>query len=365
MLRILIGYFIDGKHSGIDKYILSFINTIKSEDIYIDILTSNSDQEFMEKYVKYNVRMIDIPRLRSPYKQYKRMNQIFKENSYDIAYFNISESFNAIGIYSANKNKIKKIIIHSHASDVDVRDPLKRFFLHGLNQIFKSKIAKWGTTFLACSKKAAQWLYPNRVIQNNMYKIIYNAIDNRKFKYNEEIRNRKREELNLNDKVVLGHVGNFCYQKNQEFLVNLMNLLDKNRYHMLLIGIGNDFDAIKEKINKMNLGDNITLLGLRNDVNELMQAFDIFLLPSNFEGLPIVGVEAQTAGLPCIFSDKITDEILLTENSISLPLNLEIWKEKVEEFSKKERLKEEKLGENIQNYYLENQKKQFINLIEV
>ena len=109
ILRILIGYFIDGKHSGIDKYILSFINTIKSEDIHIDVLTSNSNQENMEQYKKYNVNTIVIPRLRNPYKQYKKMNAIFQENLYDIAYFNISETFNAVGIYSAYKNKIKKI----------------------------------------------------------------------------------------------------------------------------------------------------------------------------------------------------------------------------------------------------------------
>ena len=122
---------------------------------------------------------------------------------------------------------------------------------------------------------------------------------------------------------------------------------------------------IKDKIDKMNLNKNVTLLGLRKDVNELMQAFDIFLLPSNFEGLPIVGVEAETAGLPCIFSDKITDEILLTENSISLPLDTEKWKEKIEEFTTKKRLTGEELGEKIENYYLENQKRQFIDLIKI
>ena len=364
-MRILIGYFVDGKHSGIDKYLLNFINTIKSEDIYIDILTSNSNQEFMEQYKKYNVNTIIIPRLRNLYKQYKTMNAIFKENFYDISYFNISETFNAIGIYSAYKNKIKKIIVHSHASDVDIRNPVKRFILQELNQFFKSKIAKWANTFLACSKKAAQWLYPKKLIQDNKYEIIYNTIDDSMFKYSEVIRNKKREELNLKDRVVLGHVGNFCYQKNQEFLVELMNILDKNIYHMLLVGVGNDLEKIKEKINKMGLSKNITLLGLRNDVNELMQAFDMFLLPSNFEGLPIVGVEAETAGLPCIFSDKITDEILLTKNSTALPLNIEKWKEKIEEFVKKKRLTEEELGEKIKNYHLENQKRQFLDLIKI
>lgn len=365
MLRILIGYFIDGKHSGIDKYILSFINTIKAENVFIDILTSNSNKEILAQYMKNNVSMIEIPRLRNPYMQYKKMNEIFRENSYDIAYFNISEAFNAVGIYSAKKNKIKKIIIHSHASDVDVRNSVKRFILQKLNQIFKSKIAKWGNTYLACSKKAAQWLYPKKIIENKKYEIIYNAIDDSKFKYSEEIRKKKREELKINNKILLGHVGNFCYQKNQEFLVDLVNILDKNKYHLLLVGVGNEFDTIKEKIEKMGLNPNITLLGLRNDVNELMQAFDIFLLPSNFEGLPIVGIEAQTSGLPCIFSDKITDEIILTENSIRIPLILEKWKIKIDELSNKKRLEKEELGEKIKNYYLENQQKQFIKLIKI
>ena len=204
----------------------------------------------------------------------------------------------------------------------------------------------------------------SRVVDEGRKNAKYANLDYEVLKYNEEIREKKRKELKLEDKVILGHVGNFCYQKNQEFLVELINKLDKNKYYMLLIGVGNDFEMIKDKIDKMNLNKNVTLLGLRKDVNELMQAFDIFLLPSNFEGLPIVGVEAETAGLPCIFSDKITDEILLTENSISLPLDIEKWKEKIEEFTVKKRLTGEELGEKIENYYLENQKRQFLYLIK-
>lgn len=360
-MKILIGYFIDGKHSGIDKYILSLIESLEDKDIKMELLT-NKIEETLNTYRSDKVSFIEIPRLRHPWQQYKKMNKILKENYYDIAYFNISETFNLVGIYAAHKNKVLKIIIHSHSSGSDCQNLIKRKLLEMMNRFFKHFIAKWGNCYLACSKKAALWLYPKKLVESNQVKMVYNAVDAEKFKYNEEIRNTKRKELGLESKRILGHVGNFCYQKNQEFLLELIKRLDGN-YHLVLVGTGNDFETVQKKIIDEQLTKKVTLLGVRNDVNELLQAFDIFLLPSRFEGLPIVGVEAQFSGLPCIFSDKITEEILLTENSVMLPLDIEKWKEQIE-LTKEVRKSVQPIGENLEPYKLENQKKQLLEILK-
>ena len=361
-MRVLIGYFIDGKHSGIDKYILSLIESLSSKDIKIDILTSKIDEEAQVKYGNKKISFIEIPRLSHPTHQYKKMDSILKENHYDIAYFNISETFNSIGIYAAYKNKVPKIIVHSHASGSDCRNLPKRKLLEMMNQIFKYCIAKWGNCYLACSKKAALWLYPKKLVELNQVKMIYNAVDSEKFKYNEEIRNIKRKELGLENKRILGHVGNFCYQKNQEFLLELIKSLGDD-YHLVLVGTGNDFETIQNKVKDEQLEKRVTLLGVRNDVNELLQAFDFFLLPSRFEGLPIVGVEAQFSGVPCIFSNKITEEVLLTKNSVMLPLSLKKWKEHIE-LTKETRSSVQPIGKSLEPYEIENQKKQFLEIIK-
>ena len=361
-MRILVGYFVDGKHSGIDTYLLNFIQTISQENVQIDLLTNRIIDDVIKKYKINNLNIIEIPRLKHPIKQYKKMDDILKKNKYDIAYFNISEAFNSIGILASKRNNVKKIIIHSHASGTDCRNYISRIALKLLNMIFKHIIWRWANCYYACSEKAAKWLFPKRITQNHKYKIIYNAIDDLKYEYKEEIRNQKRAELNLQDKVILGHIGNFCYVKNQEFLLQVIKELE-DCYHLVLVGTGSDYTRIKKKIQKLNLNEKVTLLGLRNDVNELLQAFDMFLLPSKFEGLGIVGIEAQFSGLPCVFSNEVPEEILINSNSVRIPLKVKKWKQQIEEYKKVGRHSQIKPNNKIEKYSLDKQKQQFLDIL--
>lgn len=152
--------------------------------------------------------------------------------------------------------------------------------------------------------------------------MIYNAADREKFTYRENIRHEVREELGLRGKFVIGHIGNFCYQKNHRFLMEVFRETLRRREDaaLLLAGDGGRFEETKKLAEDMGIAERVLFLGRRSDADRLYQAMDVFLLPSNFEGLPIVGIEAQSAGLPCMMSDRITREAKITKDCIFLPV---------------------------------------------
>ncbi len=148
------------------------------------------------------------------------------------------------------------------------------------------------------------------MLQESEYEIIYNAVDIDKFKFDSKIRNEIRKKMNVEDKFVIGNIGRFELQKNHNYLLKIMKQLKNQKNIVLwLIGEGKLEDEIKKIIMENNLEGEVEILGVRNDVSKLYQAMDLFLLPSLYEGLPVVGIESQISGLDCIFSDKITKEL--------------------------------------------------------
>ena len=196
----------------------------------------------------------------------------------------------------------------SHAHNAIPNMTKKQKNLKKINSIF---INKFATDYFACGNKAGKWLYGKKVHFKGKIKVINNAIDVKKYLYNDLLRDEVRKSLGIENKFVLGNIGRFSAQKNQDFLIDIFYNLHKfdNESVLLLVGDGNNIDIIKEKVNSVNLQDSVYFLGVRNDIPNLMQAMDVFVLPSIFEGLPVVMVEAQAASLPCIVSTNITTEV--------------------------------------------------------
>ncbi len=319
MKKVLIGYMTDGRTSGIDKYLLNVLNIILKNGCQAECLTSQPDEELGKRLEAMGVVMHTIPSLKHPYGQYKAVRRIIRAGQYDVAYFNISEAFNCCGLLAARRERVSRIIVHSHSSGVDSESSIKRGIRTILNRIARSIVMnKKKTCYYACSNKAAQWLFAGRVIKSGRYGIINNAVDVSRFRYDSNIRTAKRKELAINDRLVIGHVGGFNYQKNHEFLIEIMEQLVKlnSNVVLLLAGTGENYSGIQELVHEKGLDAYVRFLGVRSDVNELMQAMDIFVLPSRFEGLPIVAVEAQVSGLKVVLSDSISDETALSDRCI-------------------------------------------------
>ncbi len=332
MNRILVGYIVDFNSSGIDKYLINVIKTAYENGIHLDFLTSVYNDS-LEQYLKpYDYNVYTISSLKKPLAQYKETKQILQYGNYDAAYFNISEPLNFIGAKAAHDVGVR-VMLHSHNSNVNSSSLLKRTIRIIINRICKLFIYKYCDCFFACSRTAGEWMYPKKIVESEKFKVIFNSVDASKFVFEEEIRNSVRENLGIsNDTLVLGHVGRCDYAKNNTFLIDIAKELSKMHvnFKMLLLGDGPDLKMVKQKAKNLSVDKYIEFLGIRNDVNRIMQAFDVFLLPSRIEGFPIVAVEAQFIGVPCIFSDAITSEVVLTDNSLRLPIdNAKAWSDEI------------------------------------
>lgn len=239
-------------------------------------------------------------------KEFKReFNFFLRDNKYSIIHLH-EVYLNSLIAKVAKKNKIDNIIVHSHTTQYsDNRIKAIR------NKILCIPIKKNSTIHFACSKAAGRFLYGNKAVESDNVYIANNGIDCEKFIYNENIRNKLRNDLKINDKFVIGNIGRFAKQKNHEFLIDIFYEIKKYREDsiLLLVGDGELKKSIKNKVDKLNLSNDVIFLEPREDINNILQVMDIFVLPSLYEGLPVVAIEAQAAGLKCILSNKITNEV--------------------------------------------------------
>mgnify|MGYP001039048715 FL=1 len=232
--------------------------------------------------------------------------------------------------------KIPKIIIHSHNSGLDIADDAERAATEKRHYIFRDQISPaLGTDFCACSQLAADWLFGPQISRSQI-KILKNAIDVSKFTFNPKIRDEYREKMGLQNCFVIGHAGRFAYQKNHKFLLEVFQKVaaEIENARLLLIGEGPLAEEIKELAVRLKIDNKVIFAGQRNDMAQLFMAMDVFCLPSRFEGLGIVMIEAQAAGLPCIASDSVPSEACISQKSVSLPLNFEKWIQQIVCFSK-------------------------------
>lgn len=367
-MKILIGFIMDGYAGGVDKYLLTFAEAVQSNEVQIDFLTNRKSQELEKQLEKKNSKLYEVADLKHPFLQYKQIMKILKKNKYDMTYFNISTAISIIGPFAAYQSNIKKRAIHSHSSGNDCECFWKRRILDGLHNIGKLFLYKFGNEYYGCSVAAGNWLFPKRIVESDKFTIVYNAVDLKKFGFNKLVRQQLRKEFSIENCLVIGHVGNFTYSKNYVFLLRVFKELVKmdSSARLILIGDGAKCVQIKELVKKMNIEEKVNFLGWRSDISKLYQMMDIFALPSHFEGLPIVGVEAQATGLKCLFSNKITDEVKLTKEARFLPIsNLSVkdWVNCIE--NEKNYSREGNLNlDSWLEYDLEKQQKKYIAIIE-
>ena len=197
----------------------------------------------------------------------------------------------------------------------------KTNFLSKIGEYF---IKKYENDYIkiACSKLAGDYMFKN--FKNKDYFIFNNSIDVSKFKFNSKIREEKRKELGIKaNSILIGNVGRFVEQKNHKLLIEIFNRLNKefSNIELILVGDGVLKKEIEDVVKKYNLQTKVKFLGLRNDVNELMQAMDVFMMFSKYEGLPFVIIEAQASGLPCYLSNTISNEVKLLDNTLFFDIN--------------------------------------------
>ena len=220
-------------------------------------------------------------------------------------------------------------VIHSHNSGFENKQGLARRLLVGMNK----KLLAWSANLrFACSQFAGQWMF-----KDNPYHVIYNAIDIHKYDADLIVREETRNALGLHTELTLLHVGRFSYQKNHSFLLDIFKEVHRIQPDSVLLLVGDTTEEseflteVKRKIKAYGLENVVRLLGRRDDVNKIMQAADVLVMPSFFEGLTVVGIEAQASDLPLLLSDTVTKELGLLPSTqfISLEVGPTAWAEAI------------------------------------
>ncbi|MGN8762152.1 glycosyltransferase [Oribacterium sp. HCP3S3_B9] len=251
------------------------------------------------------------------------------QTHYDVVHIHSGSVLTLLMVsYIAHKKGIKKVIVHSHATGYET-------ISHEVAKFISDKyIEKNASYYLACSYDAGNYKFPKTVINSNKFQIIKNGIDLHKFSFDEEVRSEKRKELNIVDKKVLCHVGRFSKEKNHEFIISIFEeylKLENNAILLLIGGAGRNENKIKTMILEKKLSNKVIFLKNRKDINELLCAADVFVFPSQFEGLGISAIEAQANGLPTICASHLPGE--LNASSVYIKMNLSDgprkWAEKI------------------------------------
>ena len=299
---------------GMESCVMNYYRNIDWSDVQFDFLCNWENMVYADEVTAKGSKIYTIPQKSKDYKAYK-IEYCQKE---------IIEKYG-----------IKKRIIHAHNSGNET-SKLRGIF-HYLN---KTRLSQYATDYWSCSMVASEYFYNENIINSPKHHIINNAIQTKDYAFDEAVRNEIRKEYKLEDKYVIGHVGRFQYQKNHEFLVDVFNEYLKldNKAVLMLVGQGEGEEAIRQKVADLGIAGNVMFMGVRSDVNKLLQAMDIFVLPSHFEGLGMVLIEAQAAGLPCITSKAVVPDVVnITGNVdfVSLDDGAAIWTEAVNNDLKK------------------------------
>ena len=315
MLKKVLVFGMTDNPGGMESCIMNYYRHVDKNKIHFDFLC-NWESMVCEKEVKANgSKVYTIPQKSRNYKAYKRaMNTFFSEHAdeYDVFWYNTCTLTNIDYLIYAKRYGIKKRIIHAHNSGNETS--MIRGILHYVNKI---RLGRYATDFWSCSMAAAVYFFIKKQIHSQKYRLINNAINTYNYKYDILIRNEVRKKLGLEDKYVIGHVGRFQFQKNHEFLIDIFYEYLKldSRAVLMLVGQGEEEDAIRQKVINLGIEKSVLFMGVRTDVNRLLQAMDVFLLPSRFEGLPLVLIEAQTSGLRCLTTkNKVPYEVNVTGN---------------------------------------------------
>lgn len=260
---------------------------------------------------------------------FKSVDAFFKmHHDYDVVHMH-SSSKNYYILECAAKWNIPVRVAHSHNTGFQSRNPLTI----ALGNLMMKPMRKYATHWVGCSKLACEWLFGKGCVEQGQASVILNGIDSTLFVYDEKTRLEIRKELGLEGKFIIGHVGRFVNQKNHTFLLDIFAEVAKRRDDavLMLIGIGELMDAMKQKASELGIADRVLFVGFKDDRNRYMQAMDSFLFPSLYEGLSVVLIEAQAAGLPVFTSDTTTTETKYSDHMqfLSLQQPASAWAEEL------------------------------------
>ena len=296
---------------GLETMLMNYYRHIDRSKVQFDFLVHRDfEADYDQEIRELGGRIYHVSRLIPWSRKYRNeLKQFFKDHpEYRIVHVH-QDCLGSVALQCAKECGIPVRIAHSHSSSAlkDLKYPIKLWYMR--------KIPAYATHLLACGKQAGDWMF-----SGSPYEIIKNAIDTEKYEYSPAKAKEVKKMLGIGTELTVGHVGNFTLAKNHTFLIDIFQALLQKRPDAKLVLVGGDYEieAAKEKVNRLGLNDHVMFLGIRSDVRDLMQAMDVFVFPSLYEGLPVTMIEEQAAGIPAIISDHVSDECVVTKNLVTV-----------------------------------------------
>lgn len=299
---------------GLETFVMNLYRQIDRTKIQFDFLVSAPGGDYEQEVKSMGARIFRMPARNQGLKAYNNaLDSFFKTYAHEFAavHQHASSLSSIEPLKYATKYGVPIRIIHAHSSCIS--KSVKANILHRIMHLWgKCHVSQYATHYLGCSDKALDWLFNGTGVRDKAL-MVNNGIKVSNYKFNESVRDELRNEFGLGDSYVVGHVGNFIPVKNHKFLLKLFAELKRNipDSKLVLVGDGPLKGEIQKEILDLELGDDVILTGVRQDVNKILQAFDIIVMPSFFEGLPVSLVEAQAAGVPLVISDTISHDVAL------------------------------------------------------
>ncbi|WP_379138023.1 glycosyltransferase [Paenibacillus sp. sgz500958] len=313
---------------GITQYALKNWEFIDKSRFQFDFATRSKSLDFADELTSQGCKIhyLSCSSEENEDQFIKEMHRILDED-YDVIHLHTSYWKGYLVEKLAIERKCPIVIVHSHSTMVEIKDEEERKRTIEKHKFFRNSLPiEYATHFTACSNSAAEWLYGEQIPREQI-RILNNAIDVVRYNYSSEVRKDYREKLGFQDCFVLGHVGRFAYAKNHRMLIEIF----REVYHkapnarLMLVGGGELENEVKQQVKDYGLENVVFFLGKRADVPQLLQAMDVFLLPSHFEGLGLVLIEAQAAGLKCLASKEVPREAQITPLLQYVPNAISDW----------------------------------------
>lgn len=344
MKKILVIVSTKFGYDGITNVVTNYYMYQEHKDLRMDILTINPvDEELKKSMEEHGDSNFVIPyRNQNPIKYFLKLISIIKKGNYQIVHAHGGSCTLAVEMLAARVAGVKIRIAHSHNTASDYST---------INNFLRPIFLKNYTVGFACGKEAGEWLYAGK-----KFEVINNGIDVEKFSYNERSREEFRNKYDLQDKYVIGHIGRFNMQKNHEKLITIYEEISKRRNDavLVLIGDGELRDQIQNMVKEKQL--NVRFVGLSDEIPQWLQAMDVLLFPSLFEGLPVAIIEAQASGLPCVLSDTISPMTAITDlvKFVELKAEDSVWAKEVLNLKIRNREQERELvAEKIREHHFD------------
>ena len=316
---------------GVQSLLSNYYECMDHNKVAFDFAAfDNRNTEYRQKYENMGAKIHYIPpKKKGLVAHIREIARLFDENSYTIVHTH--QNFRgALTIWIAKRKGVKTRIVHSHRSNAPESTKVRL-----IRKIMTPWIIHNATDLWACGQDAALWLYGKKRVESGCVRILPNAIHTDRFAYDQQMRDKMRGEYDLEGKFVIGNVSRFNTQKNHARLIDIFDEIHRRIPNavLFLVGDGELKTSIQEKVHKLGLDEFVIFAGARTDVPNMLQLMDFFVLSSDFEGLPVVLLEAQCNGLACIAGDNITKEVAVTDNMFYVPQNASPaqWADVIEE----------------------------------